>query len=174
MKFRIRQYHLFIFVLFFYACNNEEEPQPISPLEEAYENSNTWNWVAKDEMISRSGQTTGYAVNFNKNSTKLLLYLEGGGVCFNAVTCFQNPNKFNEEDFKELISNTGGDIGMYNRSSSLNPFNDWNFVYVPYTTGDIHGGNNMSSDIPGGLNDQVMVGSQGDLTPDVIRVVGII
>jgi len=63
-------------------------------------------------------------------------------------------------DFQNLLASTGGQgsVGIYNRSSTQNPFDDWNYVYVPYTTGDIHSGNNPSSDVPGGLNNQVMVG----------------
>ena len=163
MNFRTFLRHLGVLLFFFvfFACNNDEEPDPVlDPLEEAFENNESWFWVPKDEMLTRSGQTSGYGVNFNSSSTKLLIYLEGGGVCFNAVTCFQNPNKFDETDFQNLLASTGGQgtLGIYNRSSTQNPFDDWNYVYVPYTTGDIHSGNNPSSDVPGGLNNQVMVG----------------
>jgi hypothetical protein len=36
----------------------------------------------------------------------------------------------------------GGGAGVFNRNDPANPVRDWNFVYVPYCTGDVHAGNN--------------------------------
>lgn len=161
MKIGLRVIYFFIILLTFYSCNTEEEPSPIlSPLENAYVNSEIWNWIPKEEMLTRAGFTTGYGANFNKNSTKLIIYLDGGGACFNEITCFLNSFKFDEMDFDELINSSGsqGSVGIFNRNSTNNPFKDWNFVYVPYVTGDVHSGNNPSADIPNGLSNQKMVG----------------
>lgn len=162
MKFLSLRYLLIISILSIIAvsCNDDESTPITDPLEEAFENGESWYWIAKDEMKSRSGLSSGYGVNFNSNSTKLVIYLEGGGACFNAVTCFGNPDKFTEAEFNQLLNTSAGngDIGMFSRSSTQNPFSDWNFIYIPYSTGDIHAGNNPSSDVPGGLNNQQMVG----------------
>ena len=141
------------------SCTDDESPE-LEPLEEAYMNDQLWHWIPKDEMVSRIGISSGYGVNFNSSSNSLLIYLEGGGACFNAITCLQNPNQFTEDDFNDRLASTGGqgEVGIFKRSNTSNPFNDWSFVYVPYTTGDVHSGDNPSSDVPGGLNDQQMVG----------------
>jgi hypothetical protein len=134
----------FISLLFVFAvsCNENDDPIPV-PLEMAYENGQSWHWVDKEEMIGRTGLPSGYAVNFNRNSSQLIIYLEGGGACFNDLTCLQNPSKFDENDFMDRIVNGGqGETGIYSRTSNQNPFKDWNFVYIPYTTGDVHSGNN--------------------------------
>ncbi|MCZ6899123.1 MAG: pectin acetylesterase-family hydrolase [Bacteroidetes bacterium] len=159
MKFQIysRYLLLLLFSIWFVSCGEDEAPV-LEPLDLAYENDIEWHWVPKEEMISRIGISSGYGVNFNSNSSKLLIYLEGGGACFNAVTCFDNPSKFDQNDFEQGIMGGQGSLGIYNRNSSQNPFSDWNYVYIPYSTGDIHGGNNPSSDVPGGASNQKMVG----------------
>ncbi len=50
---------------------------------------------------------------------------------------------------------------MYNRRSTQNYFAEWSMIYLPYTTGDVHIGNNKAADVPfGGPQDQQMVGAQ--------------
>jgi hypothetical protein len=70
---------------------------------------------------------------------KLLVYYQGGGACWNFVTC----GPF----FPVFKSATGpGDnpanatTGFANLQNPDNPFKDWNAVFVPYCTGDVHWG----------------------------------
>ena len=39
-------------------------------------------------------------------------------------------------------------VGILDRTNAANPVKDWSFVYVPYCTGDFHGGNNVTT-VPG-------------------------
>ena len=70
---------------------------------------------------------------------KVLLFLQGGGACFNAETCSpQNPL------YKPT---TAGDdpnqltAGIFDATATNNPFAGYSVVYVPYCTGDVHIGN---------------------------------
>jgi hypothetical protein len=89
-------------------------------------------------------------VNFNDASDKVMIYLEGGGACFEASTCAVNP--------ANTTGMQGGQTqGLFDRSNPENPVKDYNFVYVPYCTGDIHGGTNENGTIAG-LPPQKFVG----------------
>jgi cysteine-rich repeat protein len=76
------------------------------------------------------GTPAGFSVNYNPASTNLLVYLEGGGACFNQYceSLFtRGPNQ-----------PTAG--GIFDRGNAANPVGDWTFIYVPYCSGDVYGG----------------------------------
>lgn len=102
-----------------------------------------WTWVDFPAAKCRDGSATGIGVNLNPLSTKVMIYLQGGGACFNSETCAKNPSHFDATNFSSL---SGGGIG--DRTNLQNPVRDWNMVFVPYCTGDIHAGNNSTH--PGG------------------------
>ena len=118
---------------------------------------NEATWVSRNQMKSRNGESMGYGVFLNPVSTKLVLFLDGGGACFNGLTCSQNPDSYSKEDFLNgIVSNKSL---LINRSSDENQFKDWNLVFVPYATGDIHSGSNLSASIPNnGPENQSMTG----------------
>ncbi len=119
----------------------------------------TWTWVPFAGAYCRDGSTTGIGININPNSTQLMIYLDGGGACFNAITCGLNPQSYGASDFATYAADdqNGGGAGVFNRSDAANPVRDWNFVYVPYCTGDVHSGNNQSGTIAS-LGPQMFVG----------------
>jgi hypothetical protein len=121
---------------------------------------NTWTWVEVPQAHCRDGSSTGIGVNINPASKKLMIFLDGGGACFNALTCAVNPSCF--ADFTWCGGNfplwLGGGLlpgrsfisndGVFNRADAANPVKDWNFVYVPYCTGDEHMGYNSNGLVP--------------------------
>lgn len=105
----------------------------------------TWTWVPFSASRCMNGTPTGIGVNLNPGSDKVLIYLAGGGACFNTVTCFgvANRNGYGEAEFQNEVpraTNTVLDVG-----AAENPFRDWNLVYVPYCSGDVHAGQNPAS-----------------------------
>jgi len=135
-------------------------PAEILALTEAANSPNQWHYVANEEMFSRAGNTTGYLANINPNSTKLLLYLQGGGACYNQETCNDNNNSFTDADGEEFEQNANQQSGvLFNRNFTGNAYRDWNYIFVPYSSGDVHSGNNSDGDVPNnGPQDQKMVG----------------
>ena len=104
----------------------------------------TWNWVPFEDAHCRSGSSTGIGINPNPASDKLLILLEGGGACFDAATCGLTISIYGSDLFSKFAVDDqhGGGAGVFNRNDPANPVRDWNFVYVPYCTGDVHAGNN--------------------------------
>jgi hypothetical protein len=94
-------------------------------------------------------------VNRTPKTTKTLVYFEGGGACWDQNACLgkgklsevaSNPNGVPENYFSKL------NLGAYGLSTPLitrTPLlgkiftQDWNIVYVPYCTGDVHAGNKV-------------------------------
>ena len=75
------------------------------------------------------------------SSDRLVIYFEGGGACFDAATCLLNDgfSNFNAPQFTAWANTLGGG-GMFDADAADNPVADWNFVYVPYCTNDVHAG----------------------------------
>lgn len=115
----------------------------------------TWTWVPFAGAHCRDGSTTGIGVNLNSASTKVAIYLEGGGACFNSLTCASNPKSFNESSFN---AREGSLAGIFDRTRAENPLKDWNYVYVPYCTGDVHAGDKPDGSVPSVAGTQQFVG----------------
>lgn len=94
-----------------------------------------WVWVDVPGSICRDGSPTGFAVNMNGASNKVMLYYEGGGACYNEITCGISPPNATGDLF------VGPRGGLFNRDREENPVKDWNFVYFPYCSGDVYAGN---------------------------------
>ncbi len=117
----------------------------------------TWTWVPFPNSTCRDGSSTGIGLNVNPASDKVMVFMEGGYACFNSLTCSLNPESFGESDFA-VAADTGPDggtsatyslnTGILDRTQATNPVKDWNFVYIPYCSGDIHAGANATA-VPG-------------------------
>jgi hypothetical protein len=95
----------------------------------------------------------------NPSSTKLFIYHEGGGACFNALSCAVNPPSFGATKFNAWTTG-GGATGIFDTTNAANPVKDWNAVYIPYCTGDAHAGVTTGVGVPGlgGPQNQSFVG----------------
>lgn len=90
----------------------------------------TWQYFEIPGTKCIDGSPAGFAVNYNPSSTKLVIYLEAGGACFNS--------------FCESLHHPGPNIptagGIFERTNAANPVRDWSWVYVPYCSGDVYAG----------------------------------
>lgn len=117
---------------------------PQTPIEAP---SETWTFIPFPDSACGNGSPAGIGVNLTTRSRRVLIYLQGGGGCWDALTCFL-PTASNIND-NYTASTFRGEIGgmgralMFSRTDARNPFRDASFVYVPYCTGDIHGGDNV-------------------------------
>lgn len=113
------------------------------------------------------------------DATKVVLFLEGGGACFDATTC-----AFTDEESTTYDWNISPDDdpalqgGIFDFSRAENPFAEHSFVYVPYCTGDIHLGNKISEYSPdvtvehvGFINGLTALAYVRDTFPDATEVV---
>ncbi len=110
----------------------------------------TWTWVPFADSACGNGSPTGIAISKTSRSDKLLLFLNGGGACWDQLTCdtlnlasYINTG-FGEADATQSFGTLGG-TGIFNRDNPDNPFADYSFVFVPYCTGDVHAGDNPNA-----------------------------
>ncbi|HEX7477392.1 MAG TPA: pectin acetylesterase-family hydrolase [Polyangiales bacterium] len=130
----------------------------------------TWTWVPFPDAHCRDGSSTGLGISVSPKSTKLMIYLEGGGACFNSTTCKITPSCFSESGscstgtFNSWKAGTASRLpssaltGIFDRTNAQNPVGDWNMVYVPFCTGDVFAGTNPSVQVPGVPGTQEFVG----------------
>jgi len=111
-----------------------------------------WVYVPVDGARCMNGSPTGIGVNLG-TSGDLVIYLEGGGACFNSSTCSHvaHPSGWGPDNFDSEI--TPYNIGIFDRIDDANPLRDATFVFVPYCTGDVHAGSN-----PTGMGNRAFVG----------------
>jgi hypothetical protein len=105
-----------------------------------------WNKVDLGDSCQCSDGSDYWIYTKKGNSNNLIIHFQGGGACWNDATCTSplviNPNtgfyfpKINEWLFKAVFSH-----GMLKNDLDENPLKDWNIVYIPYCTGDLHIGN---------------------------------
>jgi hypothetical protein len=145
-----------------FGCGSQHEqpaasPTPLGPPITGLA-TNAWTWVPFPDSACSDGSPTGIGVN--PGSDDLVIFMDGGGACANALTCFGVPalnipptatlGPFGEAQFQGRLAQLPGSI--FDRSLPGNPFADATLVFFPYCTGDVHGGNKVvpyTSD-PGG------------------------
>jgi hypothetical protein len=106
----------------------------ITPPFPAPTGSGDWQWVPMVGSKCMSGEETGVHLRYaaNMTTTKLAIYLHGGGACFNTATC--------------AVSSTSahpgqpGSGGIFDATDARNPLRDYHWLSVPYCTGDVHVG----------------------------------
>jgi hypothetical protein len=105
-----------------------------------------WTFVPFPEARCAPGTSTGIGINPHKGSKRLLVYLRGGGICWNREGCVEKerstyvltgygPKEFDGERTGQLAKPS-----YFARDDQKNLFHDWSWVYVPYCTGDLHMG----------------------------------
>lgn len=91
----------------------------------------TWEYFEIPGTKCIDGSPAGFATNYNPSSTKLVIYLEAGGACFNS---------FCESLHHPMADNIPANGGIFDRANTANPLRDWSWVYVPYCSGDVYAG----------------------------------
>lgn len=134
------------------ACSGSGEPpgppapvypplgQPIAGL-----TAGTWSWVEFPDSSCDDGSPTGIAVSPGSGSD-LVVFLNGGGACWDYLTCYvlhtASHGPFGAAEFEQLRASALPG-SLLDRELAGNPFGDASLVFVPYCTGDIHGGDNV-------------------------------
>lgn len=130
------------------ACGDDEEELP--PL--------TWTWVPIEGAVCGDGSPTGIGIERGPGTSRdVLVFLMGGGACFDALTCFllpeptASPGPYGaadlDRDMRGLAPGT-----LLDRTAPENPYKELTFVFVPYCTGDVHAGDAVQTypGAPGG------------------------
>ena len=92
-----------------------------------------------------------------------MIYLQGGGACYDAQSCAENANSplpvriFTRRSSTRRVDQLGNQ-GIFNTTNPTNPVARWSHVYIPYCTGDLHGGARKNATVPGIPGKQQFVG----------------
>ena len=125
----------------------------LNPTRDVYE-----NWIKIEPPAAVCGNNSQYKIfaNFSAKSDNLVVVFEPGGACWDYESCTgkngirgaANPHGIPDDHF---------DLAQYispflSRFDDTNPSRDWNMIYVPYCTGDVHTGNQIAT-YDGDVND---------------------
>lgn len=108
---------------------------------------NEWTWIDFPDAVCADGSPTGIGVNLG-TSNRLLIFLDGGGACWDELTCIDFPtfatDHFDRSTFFAYMEKyfTGSPIDRVNEA---NPFKNDNVAFLPYCTADIHAGNRITT-----------------------------
>ena len=122
-----------------------------------------WAWIPRDDTFCRDGSTTGIGLRLLPDAKAVMIYLQGGGACYDAQSCAENKSapiageNFSQDKFQAWVT-TLGNQGVFNTTNPSNPVARWNHVYIPYCTGDLHGGERTNVNVPGVTGEQQFVG----------------
>lgn len=125
-------------------------PPPVlgEPLEVSRDRLEEWVWIALPEMRCSDGTEGGFAVSFTDASRDLLIYFQGGGICYDALTCAVGgaASSVGDDPLRTALDGSiRGHRGVFDRDDPDNPFRDSNFVVLPHCTGDHHTGSRVST-----------------------------
>ena len=120
--------------------NDGDEPPPPPAYEE-------WVKIELEGTTCSDGSQYKFFVNWREGAEDLMVIFEPGGACWDYASCSgelgklgaANPNGIPDDHMTlwELHS------PLMQRIPSINPMSDWNMVFVPYCTGDVHSGSQV-------------------------------
>lgn len=100
-----------------------------------------WNPVGG--MICADGSSTGIGVSLG-TSNRVLVYLAPGGACWAGTCSSDTLRSFGANEYLLYSSLVRGSGTILDRTLPGNPFADWTHVFVPYCTGDVHAGGDVT------------------------------
>lgn len=118
--------------------------------------ANTWTYVPFGDAYCGNNSTTGIGVNLSSTGNRVLIFLNGGGACWDAQTCMtlQTAANYNTgygpNEFASQVPSLNG-APFFDRNSATNPFRDYHLIFVPYCSGDLHFGNTPSINYAGNV-----------------------
>ncbi|EEY66005.1 uncharacterized protein PITG_22718 [Phytophthora infestans T30-4] len=102
--------------------------------------------------------------NGGSDKSKLMILFQGGGACADKGTCAFGLQCSLGASATFSTAATASSAGVLDRSLPDNMFKDWNIVFIPYCTGDIHIGNRVTAAYESGI--EVLLGNSQRLGHD--------
>ena len=160
---RIRAYALAMLIA---GCgDNLDGDEPFVMQNPARDQYDTWLKIEPPGVVCGNGSQYKIFVNFSDKSDNLVVVFEPGGACWDYDSCAgrngirgaANPNGIMDNHWERapFIS------PFLSRFDDTNPSREWNMVYVPYCTGDVHTGAKTVTYSGGGTDPDLDVPSRG-------------
>ncbi|MCX4245079.1 pectin acetylesterase-family hydrolase [Paraliomyxa miuraensis] len=103
-----------------------------------------WEKVEIPGTVCGNGSQYKFFVNYSETSDDVMIIFEPGGGCWDFESCSgqtdlgaANPNGIDDHHLNGFL---GVHTPLLNREYPTNPVADWNMVFIPYCTGDVHTG----------------------------------
>ena len=121
-------------------------------------NNYPWERIELPGTQCSNGSQYKFWVHDSSSSNNMLILFEGGGACWDYASCSgelgilgaANPNGLADNYITEFKAKyvsplvNGADPGFPTRPKNPIVTNGWDVVYMPYCTGDVHIGNNVT------------------------------
>jgi hypothetical protein len=125
----------------------KDAPLPVAGLDAG---KNQWTFTYIPGSACLDGSQTGFAVNpAPEPSEDLMIFLEGGGACWDATTCWGPVTTafYVATGYGQVEFSTDPQVDLYvlDRTNTENPFRNMNLAFVPYCTGDVLDGSKVTS-----------------------------
>jgi hypothetical protein len=141
--------------------------------------ASTWSFVDVPESRCANGESTGFGINPAPGSDEMMVYLQGGGACWNLATCGIGTATNIRRGYTAQDFNFDGtrSWAIFSRSETKNPFRNMNQVIVPYCTADVHAGTRTTNyglvtiAHRGGLNIEAMLTRIKATYPNLRRLI---
>ncbi len=143
------------------ACTSVADPlaseNPENPEREAY-----GEWLKQEiaGTVCSDGSQYKFFANYSDTSDNLLIFFEPGGACWDYESCRPGGsqrgavNPAGITDFHAAIWEAF--MPLISRSTAESSFQDWNFVFMPYCTGDVFAGDEVVTyEDPAGVGDPI-------------------
>ena len=109
-----------------------------------------WQYREVDGPICANGTPVGMGVEVGESPFDLVIYVNGGGACWDAMGCsyFQTAANLSTtydaaQLGRELYPLTRA--GLFDRQARTNPWPQASYVFIPYCTGDMHVGRRITN-----------------------------
>lgn len=122
---------LSLFVATTLAQDETEAPAPLPTYNEL---TSAWTIIPMDGETTCSRDTPFQFFARRGTSSNLMIYFQGGGACWSPVTCMEGGTfdpSVTDDEFEHYD-------GIFNLTHPNNPLANYNMVFIPYCTGDIH------------------------------------
>ncbi|MBA2542087.1 MAG: hypothetical protein H0V17_20775 [Deltaproteobacteria bacterium] len=124
------------------ACGDNAVEEIQNPVRDAYD---TWLKIEPPGVVC--GNNTQYKLfaNFSDKSDNLVVVFEPGGACWDYASCTGQDGIRGAANI-DGIPDDHWELAPFispflSRFDDTNPSRDWNMIYVPYCTADVHTGN---------------------------------
>ncbi|HEU0037136.1 MAG TPA: pectin acetylesterase-family hydrolase [Kofleriaceae bacterium] len=125
------------------GCGGGPDEEPIlNPPRDAYD---TWLKIEPPGVVCGNNTPYKIFVNFSDKSDNLVVVFEPGGACWDYESC-TGKNGIRGAANVDGLPDDHWELAPFispflSRFDDTNPSREWNMVYVPYCTGDVHTGN---------------------------------
>jgi hypothetical protein len=131
----------------FAACSSSgDSTEILNPARDAY---GTWEMVEFPGTVCGNNTPFKMFANYSKDSDNLVVVFEPGGACWDYDSC-TGKNGIRGAANVDGIPDDHWQMAPFispflNRAYEDSPTTKWNYVYVPYCTGDVHTGNTVAT-----------------------------